>query len=97
MQTKFLNFRIDKLTSSIENRVSGEIKETKTFLVSRNELNRFNKKNKWFFSWKNLQKDYPDLDIDKMQINLIQSGDRILNTMSEKSSAAAEKFLLNLA
>lgn len=43
-----------------------------------------------------LQKDYPDLDIDKMQINLIQSGDRILNTMSEKSSAAAEKFLLKL-
>ena len=43
-----------------------------------------------------LQKDYPDLNIDKMQINLIQSGDRILNTMSEKSSKAAEKFLLNL-
>ena len=43
-----------------------------------------------------LQKDYPDLDIAKMQINLIQGGDRILNTMSEKSSAAAEKFLLKL-
>ncbi len=43
-----------------------------------------------------LQKDYPDLDIDKMQINLIQSGDRILNTMSEKSSKAAEDFLLKL-
>jgi NADH:ubiquinone reductase (H+-translocating) len=43
-----------------------------------------------------LQKDYPDLDIAKMQINLIQSGDRILNTMSEKSSIAAEKFLLDL-
>jgi len=43
-----------------------------------------------------LQKDYPDLDISKMQINLIQSGDRILNTMSEKSSAAAEKYLINL-
>ena len=43
-----------------------------------------------------LQKDYPDLDIDKMQINLVQSGDRILNTMSEKSSAEAEKFLINL-
>ena len=43
-----------------------------------------------------LQKDYPDLDIAKMQINLIQSGDRILNTMSEESSAAAEKFLINL-
>ncbi len=43
-----------------------------------------------------LQKDYPDLDIDKMQINLIQSSDRILNTMSEKSSAEAEKFLTDL-
>lgn len=43
-----------------------------------------------------LQKDYPDLDISKMQINLIQSGDRILNTMSEKSSAAAEKYLKHL-
>jgi NADH:ubiquinone reductase (H+-translocating) len=43
-----------------------------------------------------LQKDYPDLDIDKMQINLVQSGDRILNTMSEKSSYHAEKFLESL-
>ena len=43
-----------------------------------------------------LQKDYPDLDISKMQINLVQSNDRVLNTMSEKSSKAAEKFLLNL-
>jgi NADH dehydrogenase len=43
-----------------------------------------------------LQKDYPDLDIAKMEINLIQSGDRILNTMSEKSSAAAERFLIDL-
>ncbi len=43
-----------------------------------------------------LQKDYPDLDINKMQINLIQSGDRVLNTMSDKSSTAAEKFLIDL-
>lgn len=43
-----------------------------------------------------LQKDYPDLDMSKMQINLIQSGDRILNTMSEKSSQAAEDFLQSL-
>lgn len=42
------------------------------------------------------QKDYPDLDIKKMQIYLIQSGDRILNTMTEKSSAASEKFLEGL-
>ena len=43
-----------------------------------------------------LQKDYPDLDISKMEINLVQSSDRDLNTMTEKSSAAAEKFLIDL-
>jgi NADH:ubiquinone reductase (H+-translocating) len=43
-----------------------------------------------------LQKDYPDLDISKMEINLVQSGDRVLNTMTEKSSVAAEKFLVDL-
>lgn len=43
-----------------------------------------------------LQKDYPDLNIQRMEINLIQSGDRILNTMSEESSMAAEKFLTEL-
>ncbi|WP_428224970.1 NAD(P)/FAD-dependent oxidoreductase [Flavobacterium sp.] len=42
------------------------------------------------------QKDYPDLDIQKMEIHLIQSGDRILNTMTEKSSEASEKFLNSL-
>ena len=43
-----------------------------------------------------LQKDYPDLDIAKMEINLVQGDNRVLNTMSEKSSAEAEKFLENL-
>ena len=43
-----------------------------------------------------LPKDYPDLDVRKMEINLIQSGDRILNTMSEHASVKAEKFLIDL-
>ncbi|MFD2890739.1 NAD(P)/FAD-dependent oxidoreductase [Flavobacterium chuncheonense] len=43
-----------------------------------------------------LPKDYPDLDVRKMEINLIQSGDRILNTMSENASTKAEKFLIEL-
>ncbi len=43
-----------------------------------------------------LQKDYPDLDIAKMEINLVQGGNRILDTMSEKSSQEAENFLINL-
>ena len=43
-----------------------------------------------------LPKDYPDLDVRKMEINLIQSGDRILNTMSENASTKAEEFLIKL-
>jgi hypothetical protein len=68
MQTKFLSFRIDKLTSSIENRISGEIKATKSTLVSQNELKRFNKKNKWLFNWKNLPRDYPNCSIYKLTL-----------------------------
>jgi NADH dehydrogenase len=43
-----------------------------------------------------LQKDYPDLDISKMQINIIQGDGELLNAMSDKSSIAAEKFLKEL-
>ena len=43
-----------------------------------------------------LQKDYPDLDIAKMEINLVQGDNRVLDSMSEKSSTEAEKFLRDL-
>ena len=43
-----------------------------------------------------LPKDYPDLDTRRAQINLVQSGNRILNEMSEKASKKAEDFLENL-
>ena len=43
-----------------------------------------------------LPKDYPDLDTRRAQINLIQSGDRILKEMSEKASKKAEDFLESL-
>lgn len=43
-----------------------------------------------------LPKDYPDLDIRQMQINLIQSSDYLLQGMSAKASEKAEDFLINL-
>lgn len=43
-----------------------------------------------------LPKDYPDLDITKMEINLVQGGGRLLDAMTPKSSAKAEEFLQNL-
>lgn len=43
-----------------------------------------------------LPKDYPDLDTRLAQIHIIQSGDCILNGMSEKASEKAEDFLEKL-
>ena len=43
-----------------------------------------------------LPKDYPDLDTRSVQINLVQSGDRILKEMSEEASKKAEDFLEKL-
>ena len=43
-----------------------------------------------------LPKDYPDLDIRQMQINLIQGSDRLLDAMSAKSSKKSEDFLIKL-
>ncbi|PQJ78632.1 NAD(P)/FAD-dependent oxidoreductase [Polaribacter porphyrae] len=43
-----------------------------------------------------LPKDYPDLDIRQMQINLIQSSECLLKGMSTKASEKAEDFLIKL-
>ncbi|WP_090838559.1 NAD(P)/FAD-dependent oxidoreductase [Olleya namhaensis] len=43
-----------------------------------------------------LPKDYPDLDTRLAQINLVQSGDTILKTMSPNASKKAEDFLEQL-
>ncbi|MBI9042142.1 NAD(P)/FAD-dependent oxidoreductase [Lutibacter sp.] len=43
-----------------------------------------------------LPKDYPDLDIRQMQINIVEGSDRLLNSMSEKASVKAEDFLVEL-
>ena len=43
-----------------------------------------------------LPKDYPDLDIREMQINLIQGSDRLIDAMSKKASKRAEDFLTDL-
>ncbi|UAM98549.1 NAD(P)/FAD-dependent oxidoreductase [Polaribacter litorisediminis] len=43
-----------------------------------------------------LPKDYPDLDIRQMQINLIQSSECLLKGMSEEASEKAEDFLISL-
>ena len=43
-----------------------------------------------------LQKDYPDLDLNQMQIHLVEASDRVLNNMSENASAKSYRFLKKL-
>ena len=43
-----------------------------------------------------LPKDYPDLDIRRMQIHLVEAADRVLSAMSKNSSEKAERFLEKL-
>jgi NADH dehydrogenase len=43
-----------------------------------------------------LPKDYPDLDIRQMQINIIQGSNKLLDAMSDQASKKAEEFLINL-
>ena len=40
-----------------------------------------------------LPKDYPDLDFRLMQITLVESGDRLLHTMSSNSSSKSREYL----
>ena len=40
-----------------------------------------------------LPNDYPDLDIRRMQINIIESDERVLANMSKEASKSAEKYL----
>ena len=43
-----------------------------------------------------LPSDYPDLDFSRMQINLVEGSDRLLNGMSEKSGKEALRALENI-
>ena len=43
-----------------------------------------------------LRKDYPDLDIDQMKIQIIEASDRVLKNMSEEASKSELNFLEKL-
>ncbi len=43
-----------------------------------------------------LPNDYPDLDLRRMQINLVENSTRILSSMSEQASEMSDKFLKDM-
>ena len=62
---KGLNFVIDKLTNSIENRISGESFTTSIVHLTREDLKAVAKKSGWVFDWK-YELNQPEREVYKL-------------------------------
>lgn len=62
-----LDFEVDKLTNSIENRITGDSFQTEITLISIPDLKLLTKKNDWVFDWK-LEFKQPERDVYKLTI-----------------------------
>ena len=67
-----LDFEVDKLTSSIENIVTGDSFATEISIISLIDLKKITKKNGWQFDWK-LEFIQPQKDVYKLTIANNQS------------------------
>ena len=65
-----LDFKIDKLTNSIENVISGDSFPTDITLISSADLKTITKKNGWVFNWK-LEFKQPERDVYKLTMSTI--------------------------
>ena len=63
--TKGLNFVIDKLTNSIENRITGDSFTTSIIHLTRADLKTVTKKSGWVFDWK-LELNQPEREVYKL-------------------------------
>ena len=69
------DFIIDRLTNSITNSISGDSFPTEVSLLSKEDLKQVQKKNGWFFNWKE-EHNLPDREVYKLTIvnnaNIVQ-------------------------
>lgn len=63
--TKGLNFVIDKLTNSIENRITGDTFATSIIHLTMGDLKTVTKKNGWVFDWK-FELNQPEREVYKL-------------------------------
>ncbi len=66
--TKGLDFVIDKLTNSIENRVTGDSFTTNIIYLTKADLKTVTKKNRWVFDWK-FELNQPEREVYKLTIS----------------------------
>ena len=67
-----LNFVIDKLTNSIENRITGERFTTRIIHLAKDDLKTVTKKNGWVFDWR-LELSQPEREVYKLTTTENQS------------------------
>jgi len=66
--TKGLDFVIDKLTNSIENRITGDSFTTNIIHLSKADLKAVTKKNGWVFDWR-FEVTQPEREVYKLTIS----------------------------
>jgi hypothetical protein len=64
---KYLGFRVDKLTRSVESAITGESFATNISLLLLSDLRRITKKNSWLFNWK-AELKFPEREVYKLTI-----------------------------
>ena len=67
-----LDFKIDKLTNSIENILTGDVFPTNITLLTQSELKSVTKKNGWQFDWK-FELKQPEREVYKLTIPIALS------------------------
>ena len=67
MKPQYIDIEIDKLTSSLENVITGDSFPTDIIVMDQNDLKSITKKDGWLFNWKEEFKK-PDRDVYKLTI-----------------------------
>jgi len=62
-----IDIEIDKLTNSIENRITKDSFQTEILILEKADLNHISKKNGWLFNWK-AEFELPDRTVYKLTI-----------------------------
>lgn len=78
-QKKLLDFKIDKLTRSIENRITGDSFTTEISLLNKQDLKLVTKKNGWLFDWR---KEFNDLQKEVYKLTIVQNSHIIQGLIS---------------
>ena len=74
-----LNFKIDKLTDSILNRISGDSFRTETILLNKSDLKKITKLHGWLFNWKH---EFNQIDREVYKLTITDNPDIIQGLIS---------------